>query len=158
MVRLVQMMATEFQAYLARAVDDYAQEHVQAGNWLPEEAHQKSAQEFAHLLPDGIASQDQHLFSIEEGSSGMKIGMVWFAVNRRGSHLSAFIYDFIIDEAYRGQGYGRQALAALDAQAASMGIESIALHAFAHNPTAIALYQKMGYAITDVHMSKQITP
>ncbi|MFN8597081.1 MAG: GNAT family N-acetyltransferase [Anaerolineae bacterium] len=158
MVRLVPMTATEFQTYLARAIDDYAQEHVQAGNWLPEEAHQKSEQEFKQLLPDGPASKDQHLFSIEEGSSGTKIGMLWFAVNRRGSHLTAFIYDFIIDEAYRGQGYGRQTLTALDAQAASMGIETISLHAFAHNPTAIALYQKMGYAITDVHMSKKLTP
>jgi len=158
MVRLVPMTEAEFQPYLAHAIDDYAQEHVQAGNWLPEEAHQKSEQEFRQLLPDGPNSKDQYLFSIEEMSSGTKIGMLWFAVTRRGSHLTAFIYDFSINEAYRGQGYGRQALTALDVQAASIGIETISLHAFAHNQTAIALYQKMGYAITDVHMSKTITP
>ncbi|CAG0990353.1 partial diamine N-acetyltransferase, partial [Anaerolineae bacterium] len=70
---------------------------------------------------------------------------------------TAFIYDFIIDEPHRGQGYGRQALAALDQQAVALGVETISLHAFAHNQTAIALYQKLGYAITDVHMSKKIS-
>jgi ribosomal protein S18 acetylase RimI-like enzyme len=87
----------------------------------------------------------------------LMIGMLWFAVNRRGPNLTAFIYDFNIDEAHRGQGYGRQALTALDEQAAALGIETISLHAFAHNQTAIALYQKVGYTITDVHMSKQIS-
>ncbi len=158
MVRLVPMTGTEFDVYLARAVDNYAQEHVSAGNWLPEEAHQKSEQEFKQLLPAGVASKDQYLFSIEDVPSGLKIGMVWFAVNHRGPSLTAFIYDFNIDEAYRGKGFGRQALAALDEQAAALGIETISLHAFAHNPTAIALYQKMGYAITDVHMSKKVGP
>ena len=158
MVRLVPMTDAEFEVYLAHAVDNYAQEHVQAGNWRSEEAQQKSAQEFGQLLPDGVASKDQYLFSIVEESAGLKIGMLWFAVNHRGSSLTAFIYDFNIDEAHRGQGFGRQALAALDEQAKALGIETISLHAFAHNPTAIALYQKMGYAITDVHMSKQVSP
>jgi len=157
MVRLVPMTEAEFEVYLAQAVDNYAQEHVTAGNWLFEEAHQKSEQEFKQLLPDGVASKDQYLFSIVEATSGLKIGMLWFAVNHRGLRRTAFIYDFIIDEARRGQGYGRQALAALDEQAAALNIETISLHAFAHNPTAIALYQKMGYAITDVHMSKKFT-
>ena len=156
MVRLIPMTEAEFQVYLARAVDDYAQEHALAGNWSLEEARQRSEQEFKQLLPDGVASQNQYLFSLEDLPSGAKIGLLWFTINRHGSRLTAFIYDFIIDEAYRGQGYGRQALAALDERAASMGIESISLHAFAHNQTAIALYQKMGYEITDVHMSKKI--
>ncbi|MBI5564781.1 MAG: N-acetyltransferase [Chloroflexi bacterium] len=158
MVRLVPMTNAEFQVYLALAVDDYAQEHVLAGNWLPEEAHQKSAQEFKHLLPDGVASKDQYLFSIEDTPADLKIGMLWFAVTSKGTHRTAFIYDFIIDEAHRGQGYGRQALAALDGQAAGMGVESISLHVFGHNPTAIALYEKMGYRVTDLHMAKKITP
>ena len=157
MVRLVPMTAAELQVYLAGAIDNYAREHVKAGNWLPEEAHQKSEQEFKQLLPDGVASKDQYLFSIEEAPSGLKIGMLWFAVTLKGAHQTAFIYDFIIDEAHRGQGYGRQALAALDQQAAALGVETISLHAFAHNQTAIALYQKLGYAITDVHMSKKIS-
>ncbi len=157
MVRLIPLTAAELQVYLAGAIDNYAREHVKAGNWLPEEAHQKSEQEFKQLLPDGVASKGQYLFSIEEAQSGQTIGMLWFAVNNRGPRPTAFIYDFIIDEPHRGQGYGRQALAALDQQAVALGVETISLHAFAHNQTAIALYQKLGYAITDVHMAKQIS-
>lgn len=158
MVRLIPMTDAEFQVYLAQAVDNYAQEHVRAGNWLPDEAHEKSEQEFKQLLPAGPASKDQYLFSIEETQSGKIIGMLWFAVTVKGEHRTAFIYDFMIDEAHRGQGYGRQALTALDERAAVMGLETISLHAFAHNPTAIALYKKMGYEITDVHMAKKVGP
>jgi ribosomal protein S18 acetylase RimI-like enzyme len=158
MVRLAPMTDAEFQVYLARAVDNYALEHVKAGNWQPSEAHQKSAQEFNQLLPDGVASKDQHLYSIEDVPSGLKIGILWFAVFHKGPRPAAFIYDFEIDEAYRGKGYGRQALTALDEEAATMGIETISLHVFAHNPTAIALYEKMGYAATDLHMAKRIGP
>jgi ribosomal protein S18 acetylase RimI-like enzyme len=157
MVRLVPMTDVELQVYVAYAVDNYAQEHVKAGNWLLEEAHQKSAQEFKQLLPDGVASKNQHLFSIEDIPSGRKIGMLWFAVNIKGTHQTAFIYDFMIDEGYRGKGYGRLALVALDKQAAAMGIESISLHVFAHNSAAIRLYEKLGYEVTDLHMAKKIT-
>jgi ribosomal protein S18 acetylase RimI-like enzyme len=155
-VQLVPMTDAELQAYLAFAIDNYAQEHVKAGNWLPEEAHEKSAKEFQHLLPDGVASKDQYLFSIQEVTSRQKIGMLWFAVTVTGAHRTAFIYDFNIDEAQRGKGYGRDALTALDKQAAAMGIESISLHVFAHNSTAIRLYEKMGYEVTDLHMTRKI--
>ena len=53
MVRLVPMKATEYQSYLAISIREYAEEKVQAGNWQPEEALEKSAQDFQKLLPDG---------------------------------------------------------------------------------------------------------
>lgn len=156
MVRLVPMTEAELQAYLAGAIDNYAQEHVRAGNWLPEEAHQKSANEFRQLLPDGVASKDQYLFSIEDAASGRHIGMLWLAVIVKGAHRTGFIYDFNVDEAQQGKGYGREALKALDEKAAELGVEALSLHVFGHNPRAIHLYEKMGYEVTDLHMTKQL--
>jgi hypothetical protein len=64
MVRLVLMTETEFQAYLEYDVRRYAQEHIKAGHWHPSEALEKSRKEHQRLLPNGLASEDQYLFSI----------------------------------------------------------------------------------------------
>lgn len=157
MVRLVPMTEDEFQAYLKRTVAEYAQEHVRAGNWHPSEALQKAEQTFIRLLPDGIASKNNYLYSIEDSQTGMKVGIVWFAVNDGAVQPSAFLYDFWITEECRRQGYGRQTLQVLEEKARQMGLEKIGLHAFAHNQAAVALYQKAGYQITDLGMAKKLS-
>ena len=78
--------------------------------------------------------------------------MLWVQVKDR----KAFIYDFIIDEAFRGKGYGKQALAAMDEQLKSMNTESVALHVFGDNVSAQELYKKMGFEITGIRMRKYL--
>lgn len=156
MVQLIPMPENEFKDYLKSAVEEYAQEHVRAGNWDPAEALQKSKQEFQQLLPQGVASPDQHLFAIVDDATGAKVGMLWFAVQHKGSHPYAFVYDFSIDEQFRRKGYGRQAFSVLEEKARSLGLDSISLHVFGHNRAAIALYQAAGYEIANLHMVKKL--
>jgi ribosomal protein S18 acetylase RimI-like enzyme len=66
----------------------------------------------------------------------------------------AFINDFVIEPQFRGQGFGKQTLQALDTKMEEMNVESITLHVFAHNATAINLYEKMGYEVTNLYMRK----
>lgn len=156
MVQLIPMSENEFKDYLKAAVEEYAQEHVRAGNWDPAEALQKSEHEFRQLLPQGVASPDQHLFSIVD-DAGAKVGILWFAVQYKGVYPYAFVYDFMIDEQFRRKGYGRQAFAVLEEKAKSLDLDSIALHVFGHNQAAIALYQAAGYETTNLHMIKKLT-
>jgi ribosomal protein S18 acetylase RimI-like enzyme len=102
------MEQKDFEPYLERNIHDYAGEHVRNGNWKREEAVERSRKEHQQLLPDGLQSKNQHLFSILDDSD-TKIGILWVQVTDR----KAFIYDFAIDETRRGMGYGKQALAAL---------------------------------------------
>ena len=157
MVKLVSMTESEFQTYLKRCIVSYAQEHVKAGNWDSSDALQKAEKELLQLLPDGIASKKQHLLSIEDGHTGVKIGLIWFAEILQASRPSAFIYDFLIYEEHRRKGYGKQTLTALEEKVNELGIETISLHAFGHNQAAIDLYQKAGYEITDLHMAKKVS-
>lgn len=150
------MREEDFEPYLARAIQDYAQENIASGDWDASEALDKSRETFGKLLPNGVASDKQHLFTAIDAESGVKIGMIWFAEKDARAGKTAFIYDFLVYEPFRGKGFGKSILAALEEQALKLGIKTIALHAFGHNQTAIHLYQKTGYETTHVVMSKEL--
>jgi GNAT superfamily N-acetyltransferase len=63
----------------------------------------------------------------------------------------------MLDEARRGQGYGKQAMLAIEAVAKDLGIETIGLHVFAHNPAAMQLYKGLGYEPTSQNMVKHLS-
>lgn len=157
MAQLIPMTENEFKDYLRSSVEAYAQDHVRAGNWDPAEALQKSEKEFQQLLPQGVASKNQHLFSIVDDATGAKVGILWFAVQYKASRPYAFVYDFLIYEEFRRKGYGKQSFAELEGKVKELGLNSISLHVFGHNQPAIDLYRKAGYEVTDMHMTKKLT-
>ena len=91
MVRLVPMSQTEFEAYLESSVQDYAQEHVRTGNWSAEKALQMAEESFHKLLPDGLVTSNQYLFTVEDETLGQKVGVLWFAVEEREAGPRAFL-------------------------------------------------------------------
>ncbi|HSL43782.1 MAG TPA: GNAT family N-acetyltransferase [Anaerolineales bacterium] len=149
MVKLETLQQEDFERFVDREIRGYAADHVRNGNWPPEGAYERSKKEFEHYLPDGIYSKDQYLYSIID-EEGNKVGVLWVQVKDR----QAFIFDFVIDEEFRGKGYGKQALAAMDEQLKSMNVEVVALHVFGDNITAQELYKKMGFEVTGIHMRK----
>lgn len=155
MVRLIPMTEATFEAYLSVSVGEYAAEKVRAGNWAESEALERSAQSYTELLPNGVATPDNYLFTILAGET--PVGELWFAVRQDGGHRAAFIYDFAINEEHRRQGYAAQALTALEAEVQELGLDRISLHVFGHNQPAISLYQKMGYLATNINMTKRLS-
>ena len=156
MVRMETISEAEFQAYLEPAIAEYAAEHVKGGRWRPEEALEESRKEYMQLLPDGLSSVDQHLFSIKN-ETGTQVGILWFAVRNQGGKRSAFIYDVRIDEAFQRRGYAMQAFQALEMLARDMGLTAISLHVFGHNTAARALYEKLGFVTTNLFMTKSLS-
>jgi ribosomal protein S18 acetylase RimI-like enzyme len=151
MIKLEPIQQEDFERFLEHGIREYADDHVRNGNWPAEGALERSKKEFEHYLPDGIHSKDQYLYSIVDDSDN-KIGVLWVQVKDQ----KAFIYDFVIDEAFRGKGYGKQALIAMDEKLKSMNVESVGLHVFGDNITAQELYKKMGFQITGIHMKKEL--
>jgi RimJ/RimL family protein N-acetyltransferase len=143
------------QRYLEHAIPNYAQEHVRAGNWSPEEALEKSEKAFRELLPDGTLTKDQYLYSILDQERATVVGMIWFGVFQRGQP-QGYILDFVIDEAFRGQRYGAAALQAAEDKIRELGLARVALHVFGHNDVARGLYEKMGYYATDLMLAKDL--
>jgi ribosomal protein S18 acetylase RimI-like enzyme len=150
MIKLELILQKDYETFLEHAVQEYADDHVRNGNWSADEALEKSRKDFEHHLPNGIHTPNQYIWSIVD-ESNHKIGVLWVQLKE----AKAFIFDFIIDREYRGKGYGKQALTAMDEKLKSMGAESVALHVFGDNMSAQALYKKMGFEVTDMHMRKR---
>ena len=154
MVCLVPMTESEFEAYLEKAVPEYAADKAIAGDWSEQEALERSRESYQHLLPHGVKTQDNHLFRIKLEESGDNIGMVW--MKHETHRLHGFIFDISLDEIQRGKGYGKQALLALEEFAKELGIRTLALHVFAYNTAAMHLYKGLGYEVTSQNMTKKL--
>ena len=155
MVSIRGMTEHEFQAFLAQSIPEYASEKVKAGNWTSGEALVRSRQEHARLLPKGLASPNQHLYTIEFG--GTPVGHLWLSVDPLPAGGAGFIYDLFVAEQFRRRGIAAEAMQLLDKEGLRLGVSSLALHVFGYNLAARALYQKLGYEITNINMSKALT-
>jgi len=154
MVRLIPMTESEFEVYLEKTVPEYAAENVKAGYWSEEDALERSRKVYAELLPQGVQTENNHLFRIQLEDGGEKIGIVWMKHESPRPH--GFIFDIMLDEVQRGKGYGKQAMRALEETAKELGLESLGLHVFAHNTPAMKLYKALGYEITSQNMVKSL--
>jgi ribosomal protein S18 acetylase RimI-like enzyme len=149
-ITLETIQQADFERFLEREVRGYAAEHVRNGNWPAEGSLERSRKEFESLLPNGILSQNQYLWSICNGTE--KIGVLWVEVKNG----KAFIYDFVIEESFRSRGFGKQALTAMEEKLKAMEVESVGLHVFGDNVGAQELYKKMGFRITGIQMKKSL--
>ena len=154
MITLRPMTQAQFDQYLDRAVPEYAQAHVDSGDCDADRALAKARGDYVALLPAGLKSENQYLFSIYANGNADPIGMVWFEMREDEGRKSAFIYDFRIDEAQRGKGYGKSTLARIDEHLKAMGARHVGLNVFGHNQRARSLYEKHGFKVTSVWMRK----
>ncbi len=148
------MTRETYDGWLDHAIRDYAEGHVAAGNWRPDEALERSRHDFAELLPEGLGTPGHDLFSIRDPERG-NVGILWVGPRPRVPD-ALFIFDIEVDELARGRGYGQAALDALHAWARDRGYARVGLHVFGSNEVARRLYRRVGYVETDVMMEKRL--
>jgi ribosomal protein S18 acetylase RimI-like enzyme len=154
MIKLIPMTQPEFEKFLDHSIPDYAAENVKAGYWSQEESLEKSREQFNQLLPQGLQSENHHLFSVYEEDAS--IGFIWLRANINRPTKDGFIFQLWLDEKVRGKGYGKQAMLLLEEKARELGLRSIGLHVFASNSVARGLYEKLGYEVSSLNMTKSI--
>lgn len=156
MTTLLTTRPERFAAYLEAAIAGYAQDNVSAGRWPEVGALERSRDDFASLLLQGLATPEPFLYEILAGDGGPTVGSLWAHIERKHGAVSAYVYDFEIAPAFRRQGHAERALQALEALAAAAGAGGIGLNVFAGNTGAQALYRKLGYVTTNFNMSKAL--
>ncbi len=157
MITLAPMTAPEYKTYASVAIPAYAKEKVAAGQWAEAESLTLAGQSFSGLLPQGLATPDHYLFTIRDGSA-RRLGVLWVAIQKRADKRVAYVYEIYIDLAYRRLGHATGALLALVDKANDLQFSGIALHVFGHNAGAQALYEKLGFLVTDITMFKSLEP
>jgi ribosomal protein S18 acetylase RimI-like enzyme len=143
-VTLRPMTADEFQGYRGHLVAAYAQDLMELGAF-PDLAAARAASEQSavDLLPDGVDTPGQHLWTAYDGD--IPVGILWIAVDGP----KGYIYDIEVREEQRQRGYGRELLDAGALAARDLGAEALGLNVFGHNDVARALYERAGYVTTE---------
>lgn len=152
MTRLEPMSEADFTAFNRINIQLLAESF---GAGLPhKEAVKKAEAEQKSLLPEGVKTQEQYLFSIKhEGAAGRiyaddnTTGGLWFTkLNRSGAEF-AFLFFIHIDPELRGNGIGTKAMKLLEREVLKLGLGQIRLHVLKNNNKALKIYKKLGYVL-----------
>lgn len=154
MIHFTRMNQEDFSIWRENAILEYAENKIKAGNVKPEEAVEQSRRDYDILLPDGLETPDHLIYNVMT-DDGLLVGNLWVHVRNHGQEL--YICEVKVEENVRSKGFGTQILQLLEQQAKKLGISKISLHVFGHNEVAQGLYRKMGFAPTNVLMSKVVT-
>jgi ribosomal protein S18 acetylase RimI-like enzyme len=158
MITLLPMTDEQFAVFAQDAIRDYAADKRANGLWSADEALERAREIFGELLPQGPATPDHHLYVLRDPERQVEVGTLWLAVVERAGRRIAYVYGVDILAEYRRQGYATQAFRALEDQVGAWGLAGIALHVFGHNSGAQALYESLGYAVTDIMLFKALPP
>lgn len=150
-VTLRPMTEAEYGAYRAVLDEHYAQDTARAMDIPLEEARVTTGRQVAELLKDGLATEGHHLWHVVSEPDGL-VGSLWVFVDP--TQRRAFVYDIEINEGYRGKGYGKAAMLAVESAVRPMGAAHIDLSVFGYNTTARRLYEGLGYEPIAIGMRK----
>ena len=143
-VALRPMTGTEFESYRDQLITAYAQDMLDAGAFTDRDrALEASVASTEQLLPDGLDTPCQHLWTAYDGEA--LVAILWIAVDGP----TAFIYDIEVHHDQRRRGYGREVLDAGARAAHDLGARQLGLNVFGHNDAARTLYERAGYATTE---------
>ncbi len=157
-VRLVPMTQDRFTAWRRLAVSSYAGEKERAEQLSPDDARILSETSFQKLLPQGVETPEHFLFLVYDAMKDEEVATLWLALRGQREPRVMWVYDILVNESQRGQGYGEATMRAAEDFSRSKGCPAIELHVFGHNPVARKLYEKIGFEPTSIVMRKKITP
>ncbi|MCX4773816.1 GNAT family N-acetyltransferase [Streptomyces sp. NBC_01260] len=143
------MTQAEYPEWLASEKLAYVGDIVRAGATSPEDAARKSDDDFAKLIPEGLATPETTLLVLE--AAGERIGTGWL----KHGHLpgATYGYSLHIDERYRGKGYGRAAMASGEQATLAAGDSVLMFTVWGGNEVAMSLYTSVGYRIVEEYRS-----
>ncbi len=157
--------STEYEAFVAEQIAEFADQKVRAGHWQPDDAavlSQHAVEGF--LRPSG--PREGHRVWVALDGTGGRVGWVWVGpspVKAQDVPTRRWLYQITVDPARRSQGYGRAMLTAIEASLAKDGVRELYLNVFRWNTVARSLYDSSGYEVvydgeTETGMKKKLGP
>jgi ribosomal protein S18 acetylase RimI-like enzyme len=153
MIRLREKSDDDLTVWLEVLWDDYEKDLIDSG-LSREAAAANIARNRSQLFVDGEPVEGQFFFDVVRDE--LKVGSLWLSHQPDRSPHEWFIYDVVVDEAYRGQGLGRATMQAAEEFARSRGGTRLALNVFGPNTVARRLYESMDYQTQSIQMFKDL--
>ncbi len=150
-VTLRPMTEAEFADWYELTIVGYAGAIGPARALTSEQALVQSRKEIDTLLPDGLATKD-HLVWTACTDDGTVVGNLWIQARQP----VPFIFNIEVDAAQRGHGYGRAIMLAGEQACRELGFDRLDLNVFNDNPTAVRLYDSLGYVTVAQSMRKML--
>ncbi|HWS35163.1 MAG TPA: GNAT family N-acetyltransferase [Actinoplanes sp.] len=148
-VRLEPMSADQFGPWRAETEIHYAQS-LQGTGKSAEAAAREAAESYDRLLPQGVATADNHVWYAYDGDR--RVGFLWIKV----TDGTAFVYNVAVEDDLQRQGYGRAIMLAGERWCRERALTRIGLHVFTGNTGARALYEQLGFVETGRNMAKRL--
>jgi ribosomal protein S18 acetylase RimI-like enzyme len=153
-IELGRPAGADYDAWAARAIAGYAAQIAASGALGEEAAWDKARGDHERALPNGLDTPGQLIFRLLD--DGQPVGWLWLAVPYPGDPSMAWVYAVEVDEAFRGRGYGREAMLLAEAEARARGMRSVGLNVHGGNTIARSLYTSLGYDVTVQQMKKAL--
>jgi ribosomal protein S18 acetylase RimI-like enzyme len=145
----------EYAAWSVQELEGYIDEIVASGALSRAAAEEQARREDAELLPQGLDTPGQLIFRLDVESQ--PVGWLWLSLQHPlGDVGVGFIYNIVVDETFRGRGYGREAMRLAEEEAKRNGLRALALNVFGHNKIARDMYLSLGYRETSIRMKKDL--
>lgn len=148
------MSSADFSRYRKLSLESYAQDIARNFKRPIGEVRIEARRQVKQILKDGLSTRGHFLYNVLDRETGETAGLIWFKVDK--AKKSAFLYDILIHEAYRGKGYGKKTLELLEAKLRQMGVTQLGLHVFGHNQVAVNLYKTQGFYTASFNMQKDL--
>jgi ribosomal protein S18 acetylase RimI-like enzyme len=142
MVTLRPMTGLEFETWREIAIRHHAEQMSRAAGTSLEVSLDEAGQLLPTVLVDGLNTRAMSFFVVK--AAGHRVGWLWIGSSPGDPH-AGFVWDIIIDDAWRGRGYGRAAMVAAERFFEEQGKVRIGLQVAARNDVARHLYESMGY-------------
>lgn len=153
MIRLVPISDHNLKAWLSATWGDYRNQLLGAG-FTSEEASLNIEQNEKALFVNGAPNDDQRIFDVMDDET--KVGSLWLASREERNAGGWYVYDIVIDEEFRGKGFGRSAMQAAEDYVKSQGGTRLALNVFGPNAVARGLYESLNYKTMTIGMRKDL--
>jgi len=153
-IRLITKSPTEKEHFLEESNIGYAKDLSRTYDLSLEEAKKMADSQIKYALDTKNGLIEVRVESIVDESNNNIVGGIWYNIDKE--NLKTHIYQIIIDEAHRGQGYGKQALSKVHEFCKTQNVTTVTLSVFGWNQVAFKLYESLGYEILRYGMQKDL--
>ena len=102
---------------------------------------------------DIVHSDNSHLFVIQDDSA-TSVGMLSTGIYRTPTGNKAWIEDVVIDDAYRGRGFGKKIVEYAIDFLRELNVDTVSLTTNSSRVVANQLYQKLGFVRYETNVYK----